>query len=146
MVDWFLKEKLEITMRPLPAHASDNRKVSLLELYMAVKREGGHRRITKNSMWAMVAKDIGFDYNEGEYMGLIYATYLDVLVYYYKYKTTQQMVRKKEVVKSVVEPRRSKSDRDVVAEHGADQTVGNETNEDSAGKEAEHYAFYAGND
>ncbi|KAJ0680975.1 putative transcription factor & chromatin remodeling ARID family [Helianthus annuus] len=46
MVDWFLKEKLEITMRPLPAYASDNRKVSLLELYMAVKREGGHRRIT----------------------------------------------------------------------------------------------------
>ncbi|KAF5823421.1 putative transcription factor & chromatin remodeling ARID family [Helianthus annuus] len=84
MVDWFLKEKLEITTRPLPAYASDNRKVSLLELYMVVKREGGHRRITENNIWAMVAKDMGFDYNEGEYMRLIYAMYLDVLVYYYK--------------------------------------------------------------
>ncbi|KAJ0698474.1 putative transcription factor & chromatin remodeling ARID family [Helianthus annuus] len=92
MVDWFLKVKLELTTRPLPPYAADNRKVSLLELYMIVKREGGHRRITKNNMWDMVAKDIGFDYNEGVYMRLIYAMYLDVLVYYYKFKSTQQKV------------------------------------------------------
>ncbi|KAJ0680976.1 hypothetical protein HanPI659440_Chr16g0630561 [Helianthus annuus] len=97
-------------------------------------------------MWAMVAKDIGFDYNEGEYMRLIYAMYLDVLVYYYRYKTTQQKVHEKEVVKSVVDPIRSRSDGDEIPEHGADQTVGNTISEDSAGKEAEHYAFYAGND
>ncbi|KAJ0438152.1 putative transcription factor & chromatin remodeling ARID family [Helianthus annuus] len=89
MVDWFLKEKLEITTRPLPAYAADNRKVSLLELYMIVKREGGHRRVTENNMWVMVAKDMGFNYNEGEFMRLMYAMYLDVLVYYYKFKSTQ---------------------------------------------------------
>ncbi|KAJ0956781.1 putative transcription factor & chromatin remodeling ARID family [Helianthus annuus] len=113
---------------------------------MAVKREGGHRRITENSMWAMIAKDLGFDYNEGEFMRLIYAMYLDVLIYYYKYKSTQQMVQEKEVVKSVVEPRRSRSDGDAVAEHDADQTIRDETNEVPASKEAKHYAFYPGND
>ncbi|KAJ0799086.1 putative transcription factor & chromatin remodeling ARID family [Helianthus annuus] len=60
MIEWFLKEKLEIHTRPLPAYASNNRKVRLLDLYMAVKREGGHRRITENGMWAMIAKDTGF--------------------------------------------------------------------------------------
>ncbi|MFS8012428.1 hypothetical protein Hanom_Chr14g01320741 [Helianthus anomalus] len=43
MIDWFLKEKLGINSRPLPAYASNNRKVSLLDLYMAMKREGGHQ-------------------------------------------------------------------------------------------------------
>ncbi|KAJ0755550.1 putative transcription factor & chromatin remodeling ARID family [Helianthus annuus] len=90
MIDWFLKEKLEINTRPLPAYAPNNhRKVCLLDLYMAVKREGGHRRITENNMWAMIVRDIGFEYDEGEYMRLIYTMYLDVLIYYYKYKSTQ---------------------------------------------------------
>ncbi|MFS7928795.1 hypothetical protein Hanom_Chr04g00324911 [Helianthus anomalus] len=44
MVDWFLKEKLGINSRPLPAYASNNRKVSLLDLYMVVKREKGSPR------------------------------------------------------------------------------------------------------
>ncbi|KAJ0475833.1 putative transcription factor & chromatin remodeling ARID family [Helianthus annuus] len=73
MIEWFLKEKLEIHSRPLPAYASNNRKVRLLDLYMAVKREGGHKRITENGMWAMIAKDTGFEYEDGEYMRLIYA-------------------------------------------------------------------------
>ncbi|KAJ0590050.1 putative transcription factor & chromatin remodeling ARID family [Helianthus annuus] len=109
MIDWFLKEKLEIYTRPLPAYASDNRKVCLLDLYTAVKREGGHRRITKNNPWAMIAKEIGFDYNEGEYMRLLYAMYLDVLIYYYKYKSTQEKVQEKEEVKTVVDSRQSRS-------------------------------------
>ncbi|MFS7958484.1 putative transcription factor interactor and regulator CCHC(Zn) family [Helianthus anomalus] len=99
MIEWFLKEKLEIHSGPLPAYASNNRQVKLLDLYMAVKREGGHRRITDNGMWAMIAKDIGFEYEDGEYMRLIYAMYLDVLVYYYKFKTTQEKALDKEEVK-----------------------------------------------
>ncbi|MFS7981371.1 putative transcription factor & chromatin remodeling ARID family [Helianthus anomalus] len=57
---YFLKEKLEILTRPNPAYASDNRKINLLELYIIIKREGGHRRVTENNMWAVVAKDMGF--------------------------------------------------------------------------------------
>ncbi|MFS8024280.1 putative transcription factor & chromatin remodeling ARID family [Helianthus anomalus] len=79
MVDWFLKEKLEINTRPLPAFAENNRKVCLLDLYMAVKREGGHRRMTDNNMWAVNSRDKGFDYKEGDFMRLMYAMYLDIL-------------------------------------------------------------------
>ncbi|KAL9996554.1 putative transcription factor & chromatin remodeling ARID family [Helianthus debilis subsp. tardiflorus] len=139
MVDWFLKDKLEITTRPLPAYATDNRKVSLLDLYVTVKREGGHRRITENNMWAMITKDMGFEYNEGEFMRLVYAMYLDVLVYYYKFKSTQQAVAEKEIKEDVAEPRRSKSlDKD----EGTSRHVGAERD----GADEEHYAFFAGND
>ncbi|KAJ0578096.1 putative transcription factor & chromatin remodeling ARID family [Helianthus annuus] len=148
MIDWFLKEKLGINSRPLPAYASNNRKVSLLDLYMAVKREGGHRRITENDMWAVIARDIGFKYDEGEYMRLIYAMYLDVLVYYYKYKTTQEMALEKEEVKMAVDPRQSKSEGDRVVVTNADQTEmeSRSRSADAAGKDADHYAFFAGND
>ncbi|KAJ0545783.1 putative transcription factor & chromatin remodeling ARID family [Helianthus annuus] len=103
MVDWFIKKKLEISTRPIPAYASDNRKVNLLELYMVVKREGGHRNVTANNLWVVVAKDMGFDYQDGEFMRLMYAMYLDVLVYYYKFKSTRQNVFEKETVKNVVD-------------------------------------------
>ncbi|KAM0047263.1 putative transcription factor & chromatin remodeling ARID family [Helianthus debilis subsp. tardiflorus] len=135
MVDWFLKEKLEITTRPIHAYASDNRKVSLLELCMVVKREGGHRRVTENNMWVVVAKDMGFDYHDGEFMRLMYAMYLDVLVYYYKFKSTQQKVVEKEIVEDVAEVRRSRS---------LDNQEGT-SNHTGAEQDGEHYAFYAGN-
>ncbi|KAM0055468.1 putative transcription factor & chromatin remodeling ARID family [Helianthus debilis subsp. tardiflorus] len=109
MVDWFLTKKLEISTRPIPAYASNNRKVNLLELYMLVKREGGHKCVTTNNLWAVIAKDTGFDYQDGEFMRLMYAMYLDVLVYYYKFKTTQLNVSEKETVENVVDVRRSRS-------------------------------------
>ncbi|MFS7984610.1 putative transcription factor & chromatin remodeling ARID family [Helianthus anomalus] len=148
MIDWFLKAKLGINSRPLPAYASNNRKVSLLDLYMAVKREGGHRRITENGIWAMIARDIGFEYDDGEYMRLIYAMYLDVLVYYYKYKTTQEKALEKEEVKMVVDPRLSRSEEDRMAATDADQTEteGSSRSAKDASKDVEHYAFFTGND
>ncbi|KAJ0846504.1 putative transcription factor & chromatin remodeling ARID family [Helianthus annuus] len=148
MIDWFLKEKLGINPRPLPAYASNNRKVSLLDLHMAMKREGGHRRITENGMWAMIARDTGFEYDDGEYMRLIYAMYLDVLVYYYKYKATQEMALEKEEVKMTVDPRQSKSEGDKAAVTDADQTEMESRSRcaDAVGKDADHYAFFAGND
>ncbi|KAJ0766332.1 putative transcription factor & chromatin remodeling ARID family [Helianthus annuus] len=88
---------------------------------MAVKREGGHRRITDNGMWAMIAKDIGYEYEDGEYMRLIYAMYLDVLVYYYKFKTTQEKALDKEEVQKVVDPRQSKSETNEVKMGEEDQ-------------------------
>ncbi|MFS8026335.1 hypothetical protein Hanom_Chr16g01485551 [Helianthus anomalus] len=45
-------------------------------------------------------------------MRLMYAMYLDVLVYYHKFKTTQTKVNEKEMVKSEVDPRGSKSEGD----------------------------------
>ncbi|KAJ0454749.1 putative transcription factor & chromatin remodeling ARID family [Helianthus annuus] len=146
MIEWFLKEKLEIHSRPLPAYASNNRIVKLLDLYMAVKREGGHRRITNNGMWAMIAKDIGFEYEDGEYMRLIYAMYLDVLVYYYKFKITQEKAHDKEEVKKVTDPRQSKSDADKMVADEDQVDDGSSVNAGATNTNADHYAFFAGND
>ncbi|KAJ0566123.1 putative transcription factor interactor and regulator CCHC(Zn) family [Helianthus annuus] len=144
MIEWFIKEKLEINSRPLPAYVSNNRKVGLLDLYMVVKREGGHRRITENGMWAMIAKDIGFEYEDGEYMRLIYAMYLDVLVYYYKIKMTQENALEQGEVK-MMDPRQTVSEGDKEARSGAGQTEAAECSMSTGTKEvnAEQYALYA---
>ncbi|KAJ0716180.1 putative transcription factor & chromatin remodeling ARID family [Helianthus annuus] len=143
MVDWFLKDKLEINTRPLPAFAENNRKVCLLNLYMAVKREGGHRRVTDNKMWAVISRDMGFDYKDGDFMRLMYAMYLDVLVYYYKFKTTQENAVEKEIKVDqgicVAEERRSRSLNDG---EGSSRRPG----ADQEGAAEEDYAFFAGND
>ncbi|KAM0037208.1 putative transcription factor & chromatin remodeling ARID family [Helianthus debilis subsp. tardiflorus] len=146
MIDWFLKDKLEIFTRPLPAYASDNTKVCLLDLYMSVKREGGHRVVTENNLWAQIAKETGFDYNEGEYMRLLYAMYLDVMIYYYKYKSIQEHARQTEEIKVVTDPRQIKSDEVIMKETYETQTTGDQRSKDVAENDAEHYAFFAGND
>ncbi|KAJ0679828.1 putative transcription factor & chromatin remodeling ARID family [Helianthus annuus] len=131
--------KLEINSRPLPAYAENNRKVSLLDLYLAVKREGGHRRVTDNHMWAVIAKDMGLDCNDAELMRLMYAMYLDVLVYYYKIKCTQQAAAEKEVCEDVGEKRRTRS---MEMEAGTSEQPAAE----QEGASDEHFAFFAGND
>ncbi|MFS8033858.1 putative transcription factor & chromatin remodeling ARID family [Helianthus anomalus] len=146
MIDWFLKVKLEIFTRPLPVYASENRKVCLLDLYMGVKREGGHRYVTENNLWAKVAKEIGFDYNEGEYMRLLYAMYLDVIIYYYKYKSVQEDAKQKEEIKMVTDPRQVKSDEDKMEGTEILKTTGNTRTKEVAENDADHYALFAGND
>ncbi|MFS7899071.1 putative transcription factor & chromatin remodeling ARID family [Helianthus anomalus] len=111
---------------------------------MVVKREGGHRRVTENGMWAMIAKDIGFEYEDGEYMRLIYAMYLDVLVYYYKIKMTQENALEHGEVK-MMDPRQIVSEGDKEARSGAGQTEAAECSRSTGTKEvdAEQYALYA---
>ncbi|KAJ0837324.1 putative transcription factor & chromatin remodeling ARID family [Helianthus annuus] len=98
MLEWFINIKLGISTRPIPPYTNDNRKVDLLDLYMVVKQDGGYRNVTNNNLWAVVAKDMGYEYDDGEFMRIMYAMYLDVLVYYYKFKTVQGRVIDKEVV------------------------------------------------
>ncbi|KAF5781047.1 putative transcription factor & chromatin remodeling ARID family [Helianthus annuus] len=146
MVDWFLTKKLEISTRPVPAYASDNQKINLLELYLVVKWEGGHRNVTVNNLWVVVTKDMGFEYQDGEFMRLTYAMYLDILVYYYKLKSTQQRVHEKETVKNVVDVRRSRSQEDDKQGMAVDQMERNSGSDGIPDQEREHYAFFAGND
>ncbi|MFS7951822.1 putative transcription factor & chromatin remodeling ARID family [Helianthus anomalus] len=54
MIDWFLRVKMGINSRPIPVYMGNDKKVNLLELYMVVKRKGGHRIVTSNNLWAMV--------------------------------------------------------------------------------------------
>ncbi|MFS7956763.1 putative transcription factor & chromatin remodeling ARID family [Helianthus anomalus] len=139
MINWFLKVKLEMNTRPLPAYAENNRKVSLLDLYLAIKREGGHRRVTDYHMWAVISKDMGLDYKDVELMRLMYAMYLDVLVYYYKIKSTQQVAAEKEINEDVGDKRRTRSME-------MDEGSSMQSNAERGGTADEHYAFFAGND
>ncbi|KAF5808784.1 putative transcription factor & chromatin remodeling ARID family [Helianthus annuus] len=151
MVNWFITKKLGVTTRPIPAYASDNRKVSLLDLYLVIEKEGGHRQVTENNLWPMVAKDIGFEYSDGELMRLMYAMYLDVLIYYHKFKTIQEKSQEKEVTEirdkqmKVEDPRCSRSEADKETEHAAGITRKNIEQNDDAGNGSEHYALFTDN-
>ncbi|KAF5761223.1 putative transcription factor & chromatin remodeling ARID family [Helianthus annuus] len=133
MLTWFIKVRLGITTRPILPYASHNRKVDLLGLYMVVKRDGGYRNVTDNNRWAVVAKDMGYEYHNDEFMRIIYAMHLDVLVYHYKFKTVQGRVIDKEVIKE--------SEGSSDARHERRKSAG-----DLQDKEAmQHCALFAGN-
>ncbi|KAM0038565.1 putative transcription factor & chromatin remodeling ARID family [Helianthus debilis subsp. tardiflorus] len=149
MVDWFLKVKLEINTRPLPAYAEDNKKICLLDLYLVVKREGGHRRVTDNHMWAVISKDMGLEYHDGELMRLMYAMYLDVLVYYYKIKSTKEMAAEKEIREDIRMKRRTRSvEMEASTSMMSREELAQAVDEHDVPEQAadEHYAFFAGND
>ncbi|KAJ0790282.1 putative transcription factor interactor and regulator CCHC(Zn) family [Helianthus annuus] len=151
MVEWFIIEKLGVTTRPIPAYASNNRRIFLLDLYLIVEREGGHRCITENNMWPMIAKEMGFEYAEGELMRLVYTMYLDVLVYYYKFKSIQSNVQDKKVTEEETmlersaNPRGSRSEGDA-AIHDADQEGRAGDVQGTVRDTSEHYALFVNNE
>ncbi|MFS7952947.1 putative transcription factor & chromatin remodeling ARID family [Helianthus anomalus] len=134
MLTWFITVKLGNSTRPIPPNAADNKKVDLLGLYMVVERDGGYQNVTDNNMWPMVAKDMGYEYHDGEFMRIIYAMYLDVLVYYYKFKMVQGRATDKEVIKEG----EGLSD----TRHERRRSAGDERDEEAM----QHYALFEGND
>ncbi|MFS8023177.1 putative transcription factor & chromatin remodeling ARID family [Helianthus anomalus] len=90
MVELFLRNNLGITTRPVTPYTKNNRKIDLLDLYMVVKRDGGHKKVSESDTWTVVTKDLGFDYNDGYMMRITNVMYLNVLEYYYKFKTVQK--------------------------------------------------------
>ncbi|KAM0034072.1 putative transcription factor & chromatin remodeling ARID family [Helianthus debilis subsp. tardiflorus] len=98
MVTWFVNNFLKIPSSPVLPIIRNNDQVDLMDLYLKVKRDGGYKNITSNNTWAMIAKDIGYEYHDGEFMRIMHAMYLDALVYYYKFKTVQGRVIDKEVL------------------------------------------------
>ncbi|KAJ0792966.1 putative transcription factor & chromatin remodeling ARID family [Helianthus annuus] len=98
MVKWFLNVYMGITSRPVPPYTPNKRRIDLLSLYVLVARDGGYRDVTSENLWPVVAKDLGFDYQDGDYMRIIYAMYLDILEYYYRFKSVQEKVYDKEMV------------------------------------------------
>ncbi|KAJ0802327.1 putative transcription factor interactor and regulator CCHC(Zn) family [Helianthus annuus] len=122
MVRWFLKVYMGTTSRPIPPLSPSQRKIDLLSLFILVMRDGGYREITTENTWPIVAKDLGFDYKDGDYIRIIYAMYLDILEYYYKFKSLQENVHVKEMVTEETESngghhRRTKS-AEAAAVHG----------------------------
>ncbi|KAJ0693746.1 putative transcription factor & chromatin remodeling ARID family [Helianthus annuus] len=112
---------------------------------MVVKRDGGHKNFTSNNLWALVATDMGYDYGDGELMRIMYAMYLDVLVYYYEFKSTQQKVMEKETMKSDegVSGSRCYFDHHNPAANRRERTRSEGCIPE---EEGDHYALFAGND
>ncbi|KAM0047428.1 putative transcription factor interactor and regulator CCHC(Zn) family [Helianthus debilis subsp. tardiflorus] len=98
MVKWFLYDYMGLTTRPIPPFAPNKKRINLLSLYILVAIDGGYREVTTENLWPAIAKDLGFDYEDGDYMRVIYAMYLDILEYYYKLKTIQGNVQDKKVM------------------------------------------------
>ncbi|MFS8035135.1 putative transcription factor & chromatin remodeling ARID family [Helianthus anomalus] len=113
MIDWFLRIRMGIATRPIPVYMNNNKKVNLLELYMIVKRGGGHRNVTSNNLWAV----------------------LDVIIYYYKFKSVQGDVRDGQAQGNAM-------NEDKVADEGRRTMSTGCIPED----DREHYALFAGND
>ncbi|KAF5765659.1 putative transcription factor interactor and regulator CCHC(Zn) family [Helianthus annuus] len=98
LVKWFLFNYMEITSRPVPPVALHKRKINLLSLYLLVAADGGYKTVTTENMWPAIAKDLGFNYEDGDYMRTTYAMYLDILEYYYNFNQFQRKMQDKEVV------------------------------------------------
>ncbi|KAL9999367.1 putative transcription factor & chromatin remodeling ARID family [Helianthus debilis subsp. tardiflorus] len=87
-----------ITSRPIPPYSPSQKKIDLLSLFILVIRDGGYRDVTTDNTWPIIAKDLGFEYQDGDYMRIIYSMYLDVMEYQYKFKSVQEDVHVKEMV------------------------------------------------
>ncbi|KAJ0801716.1 putative ARID DNA-binding domain superfamily [Helianthus annuus] len=124
MLKWFITVKLGITTRPLLEMMED----------VKVKRDGRYRCVTDDNLWSVIAKDMGYEYQDGEYMRIIYAMYLDVLVYYYRFKNVQGKVFDKEMVYEGEPSSESCHERSASLEVVKDEAA------------MDHYALYAGND
>ncbi|MFS8015209.1 putative transcription factor interactor and regulator CCHC(Zn) family [Helianthus anomalus] len=98
MVKWFLTEYLGIIHRPFPPYTKDNHKIDLMDLYTLVDKDGGYREVTTENLWPIIAKDLGFEYKDGDFIRIVYAMYLDTLEYYYKFKKVQNKVQVKEMI------------------------------------------------
>ncbi|KAJ0717104.1 putative transcription factor interactor and regulator CCHC(Zn) family [Helianthus annuus] len=133
MVSWFLIIFLGITTRPMPPVMTENRKVDLLSLYMIVERDGGYNSVTEDNLWPIIAKDMGFEYKDGEYMRTVYAMYLDILVYYYKFKAVQTKANDSERMKDKQDAPECSLERSTSAEEVKNVT------------EVESFALYAEN-
>ncbi|KAJ0716656.1 putative transcription factor & chromatin remodeling ARID family [Helianthus annuus] len=141
MIPWFLNEYMGITSRPVPPYFLDQRKIDLLSLYILVARDGGYREVTTENTWPIIAKDLGFEYKYGDYMRITYAMYLDVLEYYYRFKSVQEVVHVKEMVNDGAESSggRHRKTRSAGAAH--DEAAGNDRN----GADSTQFALFAGN-
>ncbi|KAF5802191.1 putative transcription factor & chromatin remodeling ARID family [Helianthus annuus] len=134
MVTRFLNVNMGISSRPVPPYAPTKRKIDLLGLYVTVERDGGYRSVTNDNSWPVVAKDLGYDYQDGEYMRIIYAMHLDILVYYYRFKVVQEKVFDKEVGKE--------GEGSSFGCHKRRKSAGDAQDEAAS----DHYALYAGNE
>ncbi|MFS7908001.1 putative transcription factor & chromatin remodeling ARID family [Helianthus anomalus] len=137
MVGWFLKEKMEITTRIIPPQLDDGRKINLLSLYVMVEKDGGYQSVTLDNLWSAIAKDLGFEYQDEDFIRIIYAMYLDVLVFYYKFKSVQKKAQDKEMLEQEGTP--------MAANERSRRCKSAEADSSQNDKETENYALFTRN-
>ncbi|KAJ0489612.1 putative transcription factor & chromatin remodeling ARID family [Helianthus annuus] len=129
MVRWFLNGYMGITSRPVPPYTTDQRKIDLLSLYILVASDGGYREVTTENTWPIITKDLGFGYEDGDYMRIVYAMYRDVLEYYYKFRTVQDEAHVKEMVNDNASSSRGCYRRTRSADKVQEDAAGNDHND-----------------
>ncbi|KAJ0488098.1 hypothetical protein HanHA300_Chr12g0429241 [Helianthus annuus] len=98
------------------------------------KRNAGYKIMSTNDRRAVVENDMGYEYDVGELMRTLYAMYLNMLVYYYKFKAVQGKAIDKEMVEQ------DKGSSDLC--HERRKRDGDIQDEETI----HHYAYFAGND
>ncbi|KAK9068316.1 hypothetical protein SSX86_012427 [Deinandra increscens subsp. villosa] len=64
---------------PFPPMLGDGKPINLLRLYLCVREKGGYQSVSRNGIWDLVAKEIGFDSNCSASLKVVYFKYLDLL-------------------------------------------------------------------
>ncbi|MFS7987776.1 putative transcription factor & chromatin remodeling ARID family [Helianthus anomalus] len=81
-------------------------KVDLFDLFLTVKREGGHRCVNKEKLWSLLENDLNLEQVEGNDMRVIYAEFIDVQVYnYHKCKAQVVMLHDQRLTELANTPR-----------------------------------------
>jgi hypothetical protein len=62
-----------------------------MHLYLVVKDNGGHREVAHNNMWALIARELRFEWEDGFLVSVVYMQYLDVLEYNFKRNRSKKL-------------------------------------------------------
>ncbi|KAD4586037.1 hypothetical protein E3N88_23638 [Mikania micrantha] len=82
MVKWFIKGILKQTHSWPPI--IDNQVISLYDLYLSVRINGGKEKVSINNFWILLAADLGLNSRKGYKLMFIYNEYLDPMEWFYK--------------------------------------------------------------
>ncbi|KAI3820728.1 hypothetical protein L1987_08276 [Smallanthus sonchifolius] len=132
------KRKMRKTMgnrNPFPPKLENGTEVDLFDLYMSVQKEGGNRKTSRENKWALLAVELGFNWDVGSNLRIIYVKYLDLLEWYYEVMTKKMhMDEEDDLQKEEIDP---KNDEDESLEDyiRVDEEVLEE--EESLGQEVE---------
>ncbi|KAD6118660.1 hypothetical protein E3N88_09931 [Mikania micrantha] len=87
MVKWFIKGVLKQSSSWPPI--IDNQFISLYDLYLSVRINGGKEKVSINNFWILLAADLGLDSRKGYKLMFIYNEYLDPMEWFNKITKTR---------------------------------------------------------
>ncbi|XAR70274.1 hypothetical protein NMG60_11027075 [Bertholletia excelsa] len=79
LVEYLKEVGGEKYIRPIPALLGDGQPADLFKLFWAVWKRGGYNSVSRNGLWALVAKECGLDSGVLASLKLVYMKYLSEL-------------------------------------------------------------------